>query len=528
MKANKFIYSIAVLMLGGLTFVSCNSFLDEMPDNRTTIDSEEKVKELLTSAYFTNDYNLFAEYLSDNVDEYNNTYTDNFIDELYKYKDPKESNNESPERFWATAYSAIATANTALESIEKLGGATTTTLKECKGEALLCRAFAHFMLVNIFAKHYNSATASTDPGIPLQYATGSLIGDVPVRNTVAEVYQSVERDIEEALPLVGDTHLTIPKYHFNTRAAYAFATRFYLYYEKWNKAIECANVCLGSTPKSLLRDWANVATLASNIETRSQHYVSSELNCNLLLTTGYSRAGLAFGTYSIWKKYTHGEYISSTETAAANNIWGGATMFYDRIRNYAGTGLSFAIFWRVPNLFETTDVVSGTGYRRSIFPLLTTDECLLNRAEAYIMTNRFDEAASDLTLWMQNITRSTIALTPANITSFYNGVTYSYDTNPLVATIKKHLHPAFTIGAEGSTQEAMLQCVLGFRRIETLHWGLRWFDVKRYGIEFPRRVISLSGSPESKTDFLSRDDKRRAVQLPVTVIAAGVAANPRD
>ena len=203
-------------------------------------------------------------------------------------------------------------------------------------------------------------------------------------------------------------------------------------------------------------------------------------------------------------------------------------MFYDRIRNYAGTGLSFAIFWRVPNLFETTDVVSGTGYRRSIFPLLTTDECLLNRAEAYIMTNRFDEAASDLTLWMQNITRSTIALTPANITSFYNGVTYSYDTNPLVATIKKHLHPAFTIGAEGSTQEAMLQCVLGFRRIETLHWGLRWFDVKRYGIEFPRRVISLSGSPESKTDFLSRDDKRRAVQLPVTVIAAGVAANPRD
>ena len=154
----------------------------------------------------------------------------------------------------------------------------------------------------------------------------------------------------------------------------------------------------------------------------------------------------------------------------------------------------------------------------------------MNRAEAYTMTKQYDKAATDLTLWMQNFTRSRTTLTPASITSFYNAIAYSYQEtgDSLASTVKKHLHPAFSIDKEGSTQEAMLQCVLDFRRMETLHWGLRWFDIKRYGIEYPRRTISTSGSPDKQTDFLSKDDPRRAVQLPSKVLDAGVTANPRN
>lgn len=529
MKRNKFIYSVITLAFGLMAFTSCDDFLDVMPDNRTVIDTEDKVKALLVSAYLDHDYNLFTELLSDNVDEYQNTYTERFIDEIYQWKDPKESNNESPESFWESAYLAITAANNALDGIEKMGGATTTMLKECKGEALLARAYAHFMLVNVFSLNYNSATADKALGIPLMYDTGSEIGTVPSRGTVADVYASIDKDIQEGLPLIGDSHLSIPKYHFNTKAAYAFATRFYLYYEKWDKAIEYADKCLGANPKSLLRDWANSATLASTFEVRSQHYVSSELNCNLLLATGYSNAGLAFGPYTIWKKYTHGPYISSHETGGATHPWGGSTMLYEAPHSYPGTSYSFVVFWRVPYMFEYTDAVAGIGYRRSIFPLLTTDECLLNRAEAYIMIKQYDKAAADLTLWMQNITRSRTTLTPATIMNFYKGVAYSYadTTDPLASTVKKHLHPAFSIDEEGSTQESMLQCVLDFRRVETLHWGLRWFDIKRYGIEYPRRTMDASGSPSKQTDFLSKDDPRRAVQLPSKVLDAGVTANPR-
>lgn len=89
------------------------------------------------------------------------------------------------------------------------------------------------------------------------------------------------------------------------------------------------------------------------------------------------------------------------------------------------------------------------------------------------------------------------------------------------------MHPSFTIDAEGSVQESMLQLVLGIRRIETLHEGLRWFDVKRYGINIVRRTMGADGSPALVTDSLTTADPRRAVQLPTKVIQAGMKANPR-
>ena len=76
MKRSKFIYSVITLAFGLVAFASCDDFLDVMPDNRTVIDSEDKVKALLVTAYLDHVYNLFTELLSDNVDEYPNTYTD--------------------------------------------------------------------------------------------------------------------------------------------------------------------------------------------------------------------------------------------------------------------------------------------------------------------------------------------------------------------------------------------------------------------------------------------------------------------
>jgi hypothetical protein len=194
----------------------------------------------------------------------------------------------------------------------------------------------------------------------------------------------------------------------------------------------------------------------------------------------------------------------------------------------AATNLDKSIFFKLPYLFEYYDAVAGTGFYRTVYPAFTADECLLNRAEAYVLTGKYDQAAADLTVWMQNVVKTDLVLTPENITEFYNSVDYSYsDAKGIKSTIKKHLHPKFDIGSEGEVKEAMLQCVLGFRRIETLQAGLRWYDVKRYGIEIVRRVIGADGEPESLTDVLRVDDPRRAVQIPLKVRAAGVVANPR-
>ena len=529
MKNIKYIFAA---LTAGCVFASvlssCDNYLDELPDNRMEMTSPDKVSKLLVSAYPVSAPILVAEYSSDNVDRYqDNPNATRFIDQVYGWHDITEASNEDTESFWEASYDAIATANLALESIDEMGGATTQQLREARGEALLCRAYAHFMLVNIFAQAYNTQTSETDLGIVYMEHTADDITANPERLSVAEVYEKIARDLEEGLSLVGSSY-SVPKYHFNQKAALAFACRFYLYSEQWDKAIEYANRCLGTAPQAMLRDWKVMAGMTQTFAALSQHYIDASLNCNLLLMTAYSAMGIVFGPYNYWSRYAHGKYLAEHEDGEANNIWGTAP-FYQGMHTYAATNLDKTIFFKLPYLFEYVDAVAGTGYYRTVYPAFTADECLLNRAEAYVMTGRYNEAAADLTTWMQNIIQTDQVLTPDVIIDFYNGVDYAYnDDLGIASTIKKHLHPRFDIGEEGGDREAMMQCVLGFRRIETLQTGLRWYDVKRYGIEIVRREINAAGEPALRTDILTIDDPRRAIQIPLKARSAGVQANPRS
>jgi len=56
---------------------------------------------------------------------------------------------------------------------------------------------------------------------------------------------------------------------------------------------------------------------------------------------------------------------------------------------------------------------------------------------------------------------------------------------------------------------------------------MRWFDIKRYGIEIPRRLMNSDGNPVQITDWLRVDDPRRAIQIPQKVVNAGLTPNPR-
>ena len=73
-----------------------------------------------------------------------------------------------------------------------------------------------------------------------------------------------------------------------------------------------------------------------------------------------------------------------------------------------------------------------------------------------------------------------------------------------------------------STQKPYINCVLHFRRIETMFDGYRWFDIKRYGIEIQHNIGTATN-----TDNLTYNDLRRAIQLPQEVISAGLDPNPR-
>lgn len=529
MKKKNILYTAGLMAAMCASLSSCDSFLDEMPDNRTEIDTEDKVVSLITSAYPTSAYIMLNEYMSDNTDDmgvrYAN-YTDRLVDQMYAWKDITEEDNDSPYQLWQASYNAIASANQALTSIEEMGGATTTTLKEAKAEALLCRAYNHFILVNEFCMNYNTTTSATDLGVPYMTKPETTVNPHYERGTVAGVYEQIDKDIQEALPMIGDTHYTVPKYHFNMQAAYAFASRFYLFYEKWSEAARYANLCLGNNAKSMLRDWDEMQSYGEtdNLTPRTNLYIDAADPSNLLLIGAISSAGVVASNYIVLTKYTHDKYLASSEDVNASNIWGDINYIRCRALNFQGGSMDRMFIARIPYLFEETDPVAQTGYRRTVYPAFKSDYLLLERAEAYIMMKEYDKACADLTTWMQNFTTSTMVLTPDKVVGYYKTMAYATWDNP---TLKKHLHPAFAIDEEGSTQECMLQCVLNFKRIETGYEGLRWFDIKRYGINIVRRTMDSGGNPLEKTDSLTTNDLRRAIQLPQTVIRTGITANPR-
>ena len=532
MRKNIKYYGIAALAV--LSLAACDKFLDKNPDNRTEVDTAEKAISLVGAAYSTTGYTCVTELMSDNFDDYSIQYTktSRFRDEVWNWKDVSESNNESPENIWGNFYLAIANANQAIEAMDEMGLGDNAALIEAYGEALVCRAYAHFMLVNIFSMQYNEKTSSTDLGIPYMETPEKGLNPEYERGNVADVYAKIDADIQEGMKYIGDTY-DVPKWHFTRQAACAFATKFYLYYHKWDLAVKYADECLGSAPKSLLRDYDALQSNTSSLTEGRTMYNSTDNKCNLLMTSAYSNLGSTtfYNSSGANKHYAYTNNIALTEDLLAPLPW--KTTGVDnadlrfRSRRYNSGSLSYVLLWKVFYQFQTTNQVTGTGYARGIFPAFTADETLLLRAEAKVLLKQYDSACEDLNLWANNFyaVSEEIKMTPASITEFENSMDYYLWDKP---TQKKHLHPAFPIDAEGSVQESMLQLCLRFHRAERWGNGERWFDVKRYGITIYRRFCDSNGNIDRIEDTMEYRDPRQAVQVPQECIDAGLQPNPRN
>ncbi|CAM1358370.1 RagB/SusD family protein [Tenacibaculum soleae] len=526
MKNN--INKLFVLFLVSLFVVSCNEFLDELPDNRTEVDNNDKIRKILVSAYPTTAINFLAELSSDNIDDtgVNNPYSDRITEQVAYWKDVTETDNDGPASLWSACYNAIANANQALAGIKDQGNPESLSAE--KGEALITRAYGHFVLVNMFSKHYNTQTSDTDLGIPFLENPETTLNPKYDRGNVKDVYAKINKDIEEALPLIRDDIYNVPKYHFNVKASYAFAARFNLYYENWEKAKEYASIVVTQNPTSILRNWQAQAQVVRSPAPATKAFYE---NTSVLLTQAVSSGiGVHFGAYYTGSRFNHTGAVARRESLSVPLPWTAGTnpAFYPHYRPfvYSGTNLDKTLFMKLPYLFEYTDPVALTGYSKSIIAPFTTDETLLVRAEANVMLKQYDAALDDLNTFTKNYNRPSSAVPSpetsiAQVNTFYDAVTYSTEDVP---TQKKTLTPMFTV--ESGTQENMLHYTLQLRRILTMHEGLRWFDNKRYGMSVVRYQNGTAGSI-SVVDVLTANDARKAIQLPQDVISAGLTPNPR-
>ena len=521
-------YSISNILIGcslAVVLSSCNDYLDKLPDDRATIDTKEKVSKLITSAYPTVSTILVSEISSDNVTDNGKKYgTLPQVDEMYRFKAVTTESNDCPRNLWNGFYDAVGTANEALQAIDDMGN--TDELKAQRGEALLCRAFSMFQMSTVFCMAYDSLKADQYLGLPYPMAPGQL----NERGTLAELYQRINNDIEEALPLIDDNAYTIEKYHFNTKAAYAFAARFNLYYQKWDKVIEYATKALGNTPSECLRNRLPYST-AAGVDDYFNMYVQSSQACNFLMGPAYSIAARVL-TMGAYLRYAHNMTVLSYDTYWAQSPWNpspsrsGNTLLWSAHSLYGNN--NFILEPKLEEVFEYTDKVNGIGFVHIVDVLFSGDETILCRAEAYAHKKEYQKALADMNTWGEaNLADSYGSstrkpFTEESVNSFMNNIKYAavHPVSEFEMSIKKKLNPqGFSV--EAGTQENIIQLILYMRRVTNMFQGLRFMDLKRYGIEYEHYLEN-----EDALTFTA-GDLRGAIQLPADVIAAGLQANPR-
>lgn len=516
---NNYITIVASAVIGLFIQTSCSDTLDTLPDNRMELKNGEEVSKLLVSAYPSVNPAYLLEMYSDNTDEMNSTSwtaADRFQEEAYRWNDITEvADYESPQEIWNTHYMAISTANEALDYIK---AHPDEDLDAQKGEALLCRAFAMFTMANVFCMAYDETTADTQLGLPYPTEPEKEVGVKYKRGTLAELYANIEKDLTEGLKYVGNSYST-PKFHFTQAAANAFAARFYLYYHKYDKAVAYATNVLGDNPVLKLRNWSSWSTLLPNDMIQPNAFINSSQACNLLLQVCYSEWGAINGPYLYGDRFAHDRLISTAETLQADAPWGNSTDMNYTV--WYNSSLAKYMMRKVPYSFEYSDVQANIGQPHAEYAVFTTDETLLERAEAYIMLGEYDKALADINTELSVFSKGK-SVTLSQINTFYDSMNYYTPLNP---TPKKQFHTSFPI-AKG-TQENMLHCLLQLRRVMLIHEGFRMQDVKRYGIEIYRRLVNTSFNVDAVTDDLKPDDPRRAIQLPQDVIKAGMQGNPR-
>lgn len=107
--------------------------------------------------------------------------------------------------------------------------------KRLQMEAKGNRAYYNLMLINLYGKPYNTATAATDPGIPI-ITEADVTQTSFTRATVQQVYEAIIADLLEAIPFIPVNNTA--RIRLTRSGAELVLAKAYLYMGNYAKALE--------------------------------------------------------------------------------------------------------------------------------------------------------------------------------------------------------------------------------------------------------------------------------------------------
>lgn len=147
---------------------------------------------------------------------------------------------------WTCLYTMIAKANEIINLYPN--GGETVSQKALIGQALAIRGLSYYYLIQLYQFPVNASGAvnSSAKGIPLMYtlADGKTVAEIAAakgRNTVADVYAQIEKDLTNAVENLEGDYKRPNKNYINVNVANGILARYYLLSQQWEKAAATAN-----------------------------------------------------------------------------------------------------------------------------------------------------------------------------------------------------------------------------------------------------------------------------------------------
>lgn len=150
------------------------------------------------------------------------------------------------EQFYASIYVLLRRANDLIEAIPQLTEGTEAQRNSLLGEAFMLRAVGHFDLVRLYGQAYGFSPNAGHPGVVIADRPLSVF-DFPRRATVAEVYELIISDLQQAAALIGPVaQRTTEPIWLSAPAARALLARAFAYTGNWEGVLEAAGAVIGN------------------------------------------------------------------------------------------------------------------------------------------------------------------------------------------------------------------------------------------------------------------------------------------
>lgn len=458
----KKIYSIIAISAAALFACSCgNDWLDMEPS--TSISTETSVKVMQDcNAALNGIYSIMQDaYAYSGRLVY---YGDAAGDDMQAYKVTGRTAdvylfNYTPvnvkESYWSYPYSLIGGCNTILTQISGIQTDDDDLLAYYKGQALALRGMFLFDLTKLFGYPYKKDNGA-GPGVPI--ITERLDKDAkPSRNTVAECYNQVIKDLKDGIALMDTkTGNAFHKGWINRPAALSLLSRVYLYHGDDELALSTAEEAIAAAKKSKYALWTNeeyANAWGADVDESAPGETLFEIINLTDDSPGKEALGYLYDDYGYYDIMCTSSFYSLLSSDSKDVRLSIAPISSKRskrvfIKKYAPQG---------------SEIIQDANIR-----LLRLSETYLNAAEAAMKTGNKTKAAEYLN------------------------------------AIVNRANPANTVTADDVT----LDRIMTERRKELVGEGHRFFDALRDGGYVERKDVSISAIKNAKHLVMSDEKKK--------------------